>query len=123
MARGVVAGTEPYRLKFKASLKGCTNAELLKRIKALHIELAGIDQDVVVTESLDDVAKELITHTLLLHKERGVKAYLACCLADILRLYAPEAPYTEVELKVSPHELTSIAYSPKRMNPRRKTQG
>jgi sister-chromatid-cohesion protein PDS5 len=101
MARGVVAAPEPYRLKFKHSLKGCTNAELLKRVKQLHLELASIDQDVVVTESIDKVAKELISHTLLLHKEKGVRAYLACCLADILRLYAPEAPYTEVELKVS----------------------
>lgn len=30
---------------------------------------------------------------------RGVKAYAACCLADILRLYAPEAPYTADELR------------------------
>lgn len=101
MARGIAYAPEPYRLKFKASLKGCTSAELLKRIKALHIELSGIDQDAVVTESIDAVAKELISHTLLLHKERGVRAYLACCLADVLRLYAPEAPYTEVQLKVS----------------------
>ena len=49
------------------------------------------------------IAKELITPALLLHKERGVKAYIACCLVDILRLYAPEAPYTERELKVRPH--------------------
>lgn len=101
MARPVPPQPQPYRLKFKLSLKGCTNAELLKRIKQLHLELAAIDQDVVVTESIDKAAKELISHTLLLHKEKGVRAYLACCLADVLRLYAPEAPYTEVELKAS----------------------
>lgn len=28
-----------------------------------------------------------------------VTASAACCLADILRLYAPEAPYNDVELK------------------------
>ena len=32
---------------------------------------------------------------------RGVKAYAACCLADLLRIYAPDAPYTETELRVS----------------------
>ena len=32
---------------------------------------------------------------------RGVKAYAACCLADILRVYAPDAPYTGDELRVS----------------------
>lgn len=30
---------------------------------------------------------------------RGVKAYAACCLADLLRLYAPDAPYTADELR------------------------
>lgn len=98
MARGAPTQT---RLQFKLPLKGCTNAELQKRLRALHEELAEIDQELIVTSSLDNVAKELISHSLLLHKEKGVKAYLACCLADVLRLYAPEAPYTEAEIKVS----------------------
>lgn len=89
-----------YRLRFNQSLKGCTNAELLKKLKALHTELREIDQDNIQVESLNKVAKECISPTLLLHKEKGVKAYLACCLADILKLYAPSAPYTEHELKV-----------------------
>ncbi|KAI5477658.1 hypothetical protein MNV49_006044 [Pseudohyphozyma bogoriensis] len=79
--------------------KGLSNAELLKRLKALHSELASLDQDLVVPSSLDTVARECIAHSLLLHKEKGVKAYLAACLVDILRLYAPEAPYTEGELR------------------------
>ena len=94
--------TVEARLAFKQSLKGCANAELLKRLKALHTELAELDQETIATSSLDSIAKELITPALLLHKERGVKAYIACCLVDILRLYAPEAPYTERELKVRP---------------------
>jgi sister-chromatid-cohesion protein PDS5 len=31
---------------------------------------------------------------------RGVKAYAACCLADLLRLYAPDAPFSQDELRV-----------------------
>lgn len=100
MARKAPAPTQ-VTLQFDQSLKGCSsNAELLKRCKALHVELADIDQELVDTASLDSIAKELISAPLLLHKDRGVKAYLACCLADILRLYAPEAPYTQNELKV-----------------------
>ena len=98
MARGAPA---QVRLQFKQALKGCTNAELQKRLRALHEELADIDQDLIVTTSLDSVAKDLLAPSLLLHKEKGVKAYLACCLADVLRLYAPQAPYTEPEIKVS----------------------
>ncbi|SGY76821.1 BQ5605_C005g03519 [Microbotryum silenes-dioicae] len=96
MARGTPS---QVRLKFNQSLKGCSTAELQKRLRTLHNELAEIDQDLIVTSSLDKVAKELISSSLLLHKDRGSKAYLACCLADILRLYAPEAPYTQDELK------------------------
>lgn len=99
--KGGASSDGKVRLSFRQSLKSCTNAELLKRLKALHQELSVADQDLMETASLDGVARELIAHSLLLHKEKGVKAYLACCLADILRLYAPEAPYTQAELKVS----------------------
>lgn len=95
--------TEPDKVQLAFSqplVKGLAAGELLKRLKALHLELADIDQDLIDTPSLDNVAKDLIQPSLLLHKEKGVKAYLACCLVDILRLYAPEAPYTQAELKV-----------------------
>lgn len=61
-----------------------------------------MDQDLVDTTSLNTVSKELMQHNLLLNKDKGVKAYVACCLADMLKLYAPDAPYTAQELKVSP---------------------
>lgn len=35
----------------------------------------------------------------MLIPSRGVKAYAACCLADLLRLYAPDAPYTADDLR------------------------
>jgi sister chromatid cohesion protein PDS5 len=59
-----------------------------------------MDQELVDKESLSNVRKELINTSLLLHKDKGVKAYTACCLADLLRLYAPDAPYTAHELRV-----------------------
>ncbi|KIK28244.1 hypothetical protein PISMIDRAFT_673926 [Pisolithus microcarpus 441] len=72
---------------------------LLKKLKALHTELAELDQETVDMNSLSSVRTQLIHTSLLLHKERGVKAYVACCLADLLRLYAPDAPYTVTELR------------------------
>lgn len=59
-----------------------------------------MDQERVDTKSLSPVRKELIQTSLLLHKDKGVKAFVACCLADLLRLYAPDAPYTAHELRV-----------------------
>ncbi|KIM42318.1 hypothetical protein M413DRAFT_444743 [Hebeloma cylindrosporum] len=89
------------RLKFNEKLagKGLTTDALLTRLKTLHTQLAALDQETVDTSSLNTTHSELINRSLLLHKDRGVKAYTACCLADILRLYAPEAPYNENDLR------------------------
>ena len=95
-----MARTHHQKLKFAGSLKGSAS-ELSKQLKQLHEELAQHDQDLIEVTSLDKVAKHCMSPTLLLHKDPGVKAYLAACLADLLRLYAPEAPYTQAELKVS----------------------
>ena len=91
----------PQKLKFHDKLvgKGLSTDALLKKLKNLHTLLADLDQDRVETATLTTVRKELIHNTILLHKDRGVKAYAACCLADILRLFAPDAPYTHNELR------------------------
>ncbi|THV07080.1 hypothetical protein K435DRAFT_772803 [Dendrothele bispora CBS 962.96] len=89
------------KLKFKDKLntKGSSTDALLKKLKSLHTELASLDQDSIDTSSLDTVRKDLISSSILLHKDRGVKAYAACCLSDILRCYAPDAPYTQSQLR------------------------
>ncbi|KAE9387817.1 cohesin-associated protein Pds5 [Gymnopus androsaceus JB14] len=91
----------PKKLAFREKLvsKGQSNDALLKKLKTLHSELAEMDQEVVDVSSFSNVRKELISSSIMLHKDRGVKAYAACCLADILRLYAPDAPYTQGELR------------------------
>ncbi|KAI0747029.1 armadillo-type protein [Daedaleopsis nitida] len=91
----------PKKLKFRDKLvgKGLTTDALQKKLKQLHQELAEMDQEHVDVASLGPVRKDLINTSILLHKDRGVKAYTACCLADLLRLYAPDAPYTQNELR------------------------
>jgi sister-chromatid-cohesion protein PDS5 len=74
--------------------------QLLKRLDRLSKELGEMDQDHVNTDSLTGVAKELASHQLLSHKDKGVRAYTACCVVDILRLCAPNAPFTSSQLKV-----------------------
>lgn len=70
-----------------------------------------MDQETVDLPSLSGVKKDLISTSVMLHKDRGVKAYAACCMADLLRLYAPDAPYTAAELKVGFHidEIAQLA--------------
>lgn len=75
-------------------------AELLKRLKALSKELAALDAEAVDRDSLAKSAKELVAPNLLRHKDSGVRAWVACCLADELRVHVPDAPYTLQQLKV-----------------------
>ncbi|KAK3368174.1 putative SPO76 protein [Podospora didyma] len=73
--------------------------QLLKRLDRLSKELSEMDQEIVDPNSLTKVAKEVASHQLLNHKDKGVRAYTACCVVDILRLCAPDAPFTPSQLK------------------------
>lgn len=72
--------------------------------KALLDELSSITEaepENIDLTSFATVRKDLIGPSLILHKDKGVKAYVACCIAELLNVYAPDAPYTAGELKVS----------------------
>lgn len=95
-------------LQFKESLswragKSIAVADLLRRLQALHKEMRDMEQEENERDSFTRVAKDLASPNLLAHKDKGVKAWTACCLVDILRLCAPDAPYTGQQLKVSRH--------------------
>lgn len=76
-------------------------AELHRRLDVLSKELKEMDQERCDKSSLKKVAKELAGQNLLGHKDRGVQAFAACCLVDILALCAPDAPFTATQLKVA----------------------
>jgi len=59
-----------------------------------------LDQETVDKKSLDTVSKELVSYLVLNNSDKGVRLFASCCLADILRLYAPEPPYNDKILKV-----------------------
>jgi sister-chromatid-cohesion protein PDS5 len=80
--------------------KPIPSATLLDRLERLSKELADFDQGAVRLDSLKDVSASLAHRNLLQHKDRGVKAYTACCLVDILRLFVPDAPFADDQLKV-----------------------
>lgn len=93
------------RLRFKETLtwragRAIPVAELLRRLKALSAELKELDQEKTDTTSLTSTAKELVGSHLVNHKEASVKAWTAVCLADVLQICAPDAPYTPAQLKV-----------------------
>lgn len=75
-------------------------ADLLQRLQALSQELRNLEQEEVDTGSLTKVSQELASGHLLAHKDRGIRAWATCCIVDILRLCAPDAPFTGNQLKV-----------------------
>ncbi|GMK53875.1 hypothetical protein CspeluHIS016_0104610 [Cutaneotrichosporon spelunceum] len=91
------------KLRFNEKLvqtgKGGGADALLRRLKTLFQELVKLDQEQVDIKSLGSVRVQLVQRVIVFHKDRGVKAFAACCLAELLRLYAPDAPYTADELR------------------------
>ncbi|KAI9047900.1 hypothetical protein LZ554_007702 [Drepanopeziza brunnea f. sp. 'monogermtubi'] len=79
--------------------KPIATGELLKRLDTLSHELQEMDQDAIDKDSFTKVAKELAGQQLLGHKDKGVRAFVACCLVDVLKLCAPDAPFTPTQLK------------------------
>ena len=76
-------------------------AELLRRLQMLAKETRDMEQDDSERDPFTHVAKELASPNLLAHKDNGVRAWTASCLVDVLRLCAPDAPFTGQQLKVS----------------------
>lgn len=75
--------------------------ELLARLQKLADSLSAVDQNNVSPDSYKQIAHDLGNKKLLKHQNLGVQSFTCCSIADILRIYAPEAPYT-------PEELSSI---------------
>ncbi|KAJ1717708.1 sister chromatid cohesion and DNA repair protein (BimD) [Aspergillus flavus] len=73
--------------------------DLLQRLQTLAQELRKLEQEEVEKDSLQKVSQELATAQLLAHKDKGVRAWTACCIVDVLRLCAPDAPFTGNQLK------------------------
>ncbi|CRG83690.1 Sister chromatid cohesion protein pds5 [Talaromyces islandicus] len=74
-------------------------ADLLDRLQVLAKELSSMEQDDIDKDSLRKVSQELASGHLLAHRDKGVRAWVTSCVVDILRLCAPDAPFTGNQLK------------------------
>ncbi|KAL1867013.1 Sister chromatid cohesion protein pds5 [Paecilomyces lecythidis] len=74
-------------------------ADLLQRLQKLGQELRKLEQEETDKDSLRKVSQELASAQLLAHRDKGVRAWTACCIVDVLRLCAPDAPFTGNQLK------------------------
>ncbi|EGC43808.1 conserved hypothetical protein [Histoplasma capsulatum var. duboisii H88] len=92
------------RLRFNETLswragRAIPVADLLERLESLALELRQLDQEETDKDSLKKVSQELASGHLLGHRDKGVRAWTTCCVVDILRLCAPNAPFTGNQLK------------------------
>lgn len=72
--------------------------ELLTRLQKLADALSTVDQDNVVQAEYSTIAQDLANKKLLKHQNQGVRALACCALADVLRIFAPDAPFDAPDL-------------------------
>ncbi|KAK6582257.1 hypothetical protein PZA11_004665 [Diplocarpon coronariae] len=79
--------------------KPIATGELLRRLNTLTNELQDMVAEEADNASFSKVAKELAGKQLLNHKDKGVRAFAAMCLVDVLGHCAPHAPFTPTQMK------------------------
>ena len=81
------------QLRFRGRLQGAD-------VRTLQHELSELEQGAVDAAALDPYCQAILKPAFLRHKDPAVRAGAACVLADMLRLYAPDAPFSPAEIKV-----------------------
>jgi len=54
-------------------------------------------QDEGMYQQYIPLALHLAEEHFLMHQSKDVQLLIACCIADVLRVYAPEAPYKDAD--------------------------
>ncbi|KAG5673625.1 hypothetical protein PVAND_003654 [Polypedilum vanderplanki] len=71
--------------------------ELIRNLKAISENLQTTPQEEETQEYIP-LSMQLAEDYFLSHPSRDVQLLVACCIADIMRIYAPEAPYKDQDL-------------------------
>lgn len=71
--------------------------ELIRRLKTLAHTLQAMGQDDGAYKQYVPLSLHLAEEQFLGHPSKDVQLLIACCIADVLRVYAPEAPYQDPE--------------------------
>lgn len=74
-----------------------TPDELIRRLKTLAHTFQSMGQEEGAYQEFVPLALHLADDFFRLHQSRDVQLLIACCIADVLRVYAPDAPYTDAE--------------------------
>lgn len=84
----------------RLALKGQSADSILKKLNGLWHTLEKEQPGDVSTEVLDKVITQINQQDFLFHKNKEVRTALALSFAQVLRLYAPDSPLEEDQLKL-----------------------
>ncbi|KAA8497284.1 Sister chromatid cohesion protein PDS5-like B [Porphyridium purpureum] len=74
--------------------ESCDASEKILRLRAAHQALCRVSQG-SSDASVRRAARAVGSEALIKHPENEVRLLTACCLAEILRIFAPDAPYSK----------------------------
>eukprot|EP00750_Incisomonas_marina_P011318 INCI16369.14.p3 GENE.INCI16369.14~~INCI16369.14.p3 ORF type:complete len:274 (+),score=61.34 INCI16369.14:338-1159(+) len=86
----------PQRLKTQ---KG--KDALVQELKVLHEQLVHFDPAAINERPdwMDKTCPIVVSKRILNHQHKDVRLMACCCVVEILRVYAPEAPFTDEQMK------------------------
>jgi hypothetical protein len=89
-----------FRILFSSDFASNTHLISFGAMQKLSEFLETHDQDRSAETNLDEIAAALVQPTILKHQKDDIRLLAACCLADVIRIYAPDAPYDSNTLEV-----------------------
>jgi sister-chromatid-cohesion protein PDS5 len=73
--------------------------DVIKYLLELHEELKVLNQDLeTAPQGFTDTARFLLSPQLLDSSDKKVRLLVSCCLVDVFRVYAPDAPYKDFDM-------------------------
>jgi sister chromatid cohesion protein PDS5 len=93
-------GSSPSSV-FTTSILSIINkkSDAILHLRTLYTELVKLEQDIhTAPAGFDSVVTELISPVLIENNDKEIRLLVGCCLTEVLRIYAPEAPYRDNEM-------------------------
>lgn len=79
--------------------KNAKKSELLEYLESLHEDLSKLEQDIShAPKGLHATAAHLVSPKFMENIDRDIRIIVTCCVVDVLRIYAPEAPYKDEDM-------------------------
>ncbi|KAG2501809.1 hypothetical protein HYH03_000309 [Edaphochlamys debaryana] len=96
------ASAELVQLASKLKAPGKGKDALVKLLKPLYAALEGLPQEVEMLGSAkESLPPLLLQHATAKQADKDVRLYGALCIVHVLRVYAPETPYDDEQLKAT----------------------